>query len=37
LPGQESSRRKQKGPGETFKVFPSLFPQRDAVAKRSPG
>ena len=32
LPGQESRRRSQKGPGETFEASPSSFPQRDAVA-----
>jgi len=37
LPGQESRRRSQKGPGETFWASPSSFPQRDAVAKGWPG
>ena len=37
LPGQESRRRSQKGPGEVFSVPSSLPPQRDAVAKGWPG
>jgi len=37
LPGQESRRRSQKGPGETFWASPSSFPQRDAGAKEWPG
>ena len=37
LPGQESRRRSQKGPGEVFLVPSSLPPQRDAVAKKSLG
>ena len=36
LPGQESRRRSQKGPGETFGASPSSFPQRDAGAKEWP-
>jgi len=31
LPGQESRRRSQKGPGETSPLLRSSFPQRDAM------